>query len=850
MARSPVRFLALLRTCAVAAAVLALVDPHLRVVVQSRSVVILIDVSDSMGQDGRARAREAGLGILSAMGKKDRAAVALFAGDPALVAALSSPDKAATALSATHLSAPDPRSTDLEAALALARTILMDAPGERLVALVSDGRSTAGPAPDPDGLSTSGIRLLAVPIGTSPAQSGNLQLALPDSARPGESLAGTARIGAQIPGRYELIIRTDGRESATVPIESDGNAVSLPFAVEAGTGPYSRIDAILRATDGREADSASALVKLGGAGLALVAAGYGTSPIPDALAAQGIPARNMAPGSLPPTAQEYASVSCVILDDVPASSIPVGSLSALDAYVSGGGGLLIVGGSSSLGRGGYYDSPLERLLPVDTDLRKRLLFTRARLLFIIDASGSMSETVGNTAKQLAAMRAVAAALGELNPQDEVGILSFDSVPRWVHRFAPATDGEMAVASLSSMYQGGGTDIEGAVLEALRAFGPPGPTKRHAILLSDGFSARYDPAALAQRLNAASVSLSAIAVGEDVNEDELRALAEGSGGSYYRAELDALPLVTSAEAASLSRDLIIEGRVDIQPEADSDFGTRLASGAPPIQGYVLVRARSLATVHLNARLGENEADPLLIEWRYGAGKVAVFASDSGNRWLAPWSGRPVYNRIWASMVRRIEKPTADSGLRARTFAEDGRARIVAEALTSDGSLASGLRIIGTGSDGQSFVLAETAPGRYEARADPGKGLSVFDLRVEGGGDSDTPDTYMHTMAWAWTPASIESPEAGRDDETLARLASQTGGALLSSSGVQLPALRGGTASLSLRWELSSLALILFIAELLKRSVLHGRVGAARASISSWISARRADADALETPLSRR
>lgn len=843
-----IRGFLLLRLAALAAAALALLDLRLPLPRVGRALVILIDASDSVGAAGRSQARDAAASLLAGLSDADRVAVAVFAGSPRLMIPFSEPKLAVRLLESAALEASSPGTTDLAAALAFAATAARAATGDRAILLLSDGRATAGPVPG--GADSGGVPVYAVPVGQKAAGAASASTRLPLSARPGELVAGEATMTLPSPGRYEMETRVDGRAVETRSFVAEAGIREERFGLEAGGDGQRRVDVIVRDGLGKEAARASALVAVGSQGSALVVGGAEDrpSPIAVALSAQDIPVLAKGPSGLPSEQAGYAGISCVVLDDLSAANVPASSLALLAEYVAGGGGLLATGGMSSLGRGAYYDSPLDPALPVDTDVRKRLLFTRARLLFIVDSSGSMGETVGRSPKQLAAMKAVAAALGELNPQDEVGILSFDSQPHWVWRFAPAGDGSEALEALSGMREGGGTDLEAGVLEALRAFGPPGPTKRHAILMSDGLSASFDPVQLVGRLVESGVTLSAVAVGDEVNEEGMRQLAEGTGGSYYRAELDALPLIASEEAASLSRDLIVEGRLPLSPAEGSSLGRSLVAGAPPVGGYLLVRARPGSTVHLEAaRLPDGDAeiggaDPVLVEWRYGAGKSAVFASDSGTRWLSSWSGTPAYNRLWAALVRRLERPSSDRGLSARAYVEGSWTRVVAEARDGAGRLIPGLRLTGRTSDGLPFELEETAPGLYEGKTPVSEGLRTYRIGAEGEG-------AMQAEAWAYAHPGAESPERGRDDGMLARLARETGGAVLAADGLSLPPARTAFRPVRTGPACAVVALLAFLYELARRSLLNGRLARASSAIKAWGREKIAGADALETPLAR-
>ena len=53
-------------------------------------------------------------------------------------------------------------------------------------------------------------------------------------------------------------------------------------------------------------------------------------------------------------------------------------------------GLVKLGGDRSYSAGGYYDTPVERLLPVTMDVETEVRIPSLAVTFVIDKSGSMS----------------------------------------------------------------------------------------------------------------------------------------------------------------------------------------------------------------------------------------------------------------------------------------------------------------------------------------------------------------------------------------------------------------------------------------------------------------------------
>ncbi|MGE5597748.1 MAG: VWA domain-containing protein, partial [Bacteroidota bacterium] len=694
--------------------------------------------------------------------------------------------------------------------------------GNRSLVLFSDGRPTAGGEAT---AAAGNLPVHAVPVGGAGDGLFTQRLILPEAARAGETAPLRWQVWSGGQRSVTVTVAADGRVlgKERVAIPAGRNDLDLRFTVP-GPGLH-RVTLEVADDEGRPlAEAAGAgLLRVEGPRNILVVRDVGrSSPLTPALRTQGLAALERGVPDVPGSAVGLAGYAAVVLDDVAATALNAGQRKALASYVASGGGLLVVGGERSLGRGEYYATELEDLLPVQTDTRQRLFFSRANVLFVIDHSGSMSEMVGRTSKQMAAMRGVSAAIGELDPEDEVGVLTFDTEATWVLPFTPAGRRREIDRALAAIGEGGGTDMTSALREAARAFQDRGPVRRHVIFLTDGLSEGEGFELLCRRLRDMGATISTIAVGEQINEDLLRSMARWGKGRYYRATLDQIPRVMLQETVRISRDLIQEGLFTPGISAPADYLGGLEGGVPPVRGYLVTKPKRLATVNITVGKG----DPLLAVWRYGNGKVAVFASDSGRRWLAPWSGLPAYNRFWSQIVRHLERTAPDEGLRLSVWTEAGQVRVVAEALGPDRRFRTGLHLTGrvAGENGEAFNLVETAPGRYEATLPARKGWQDIEVRdtLEGG----------WAVGGVWNPPSAEMRAAGPDFLYLGRLSAANRGKVLSLAAPHLPEPRLSWEPVPLAGALVVLALLLFAAELVCRSTLLGQLTMARAALAAW------------------
>jgi len=205
-----------------------------------------------------------------------------------------------------------------------------------------------------------------------------------------------------------------------------------------------------------------------------------------------------------------------------------------------GGGLLMAGGDTSFGAGGYYKTPLERILPVDMDVKSRRELPRVSLVLLIDKSGSMGGTVSSGETKLDVVKSAAlSAIESLNPFDKVG-------PARIRRglaVGGAAHGRgghgVDRADLSTLAPGGGTIMYPALQEADRILETSStpleardPAHRRA-------HRRGEFEALVKKMARAKITVSTVAIGEDADSALLKDIARWGGGRTTRRAIPAM-----------------------------------------------------------------------------------------------------------------------------------------------------------------------------------------------------------------------------------------------------------------------------------------------------------------------
>jgi Ca-activated chloride channel family protein len=157
---------------------------------------------------------------------------------------------------------------------------------------------------------------------------------------------------------------------------------------------------------------------------------------------------------------------------------------------------------------------------------------------VIDRSGSM----GMEGKIENARSAVCALIDELRPDDVLSIVIYDDVVEVLRPAGRVGDKTLLRRLVDEIVPRGWTNLGGGMVEGFRQserYLREGYVNR-VVLVSDGLANRgiTDPGELdriARRYRQQGISLSAIGVGLEYNENLMVALANGGGGNYYYLE---------------------------------------------------------------------------------------------------------------------------------------------------------------------------------------------------------------------------------------------------------------------------------------------------------------------------
>lgn len=814
-----------LRAGALAALLIAWFNPKLFSSVDALDVIVSVDLSRSVGQEGREKA----LAVLESVGRNKnnntRTGLLGFARAPEWEF-LPKPEPSASDFGARL----DREETDLQAALQAAAAQVGEGRQGRIL-LISDGNENRGMALRAAPLlRAQGTQIWTLPVSLA---RGRNEIYLSDFALPqqvdsseGFTVEGKIESGRASPARIRLL--RDGKlvYERELQLKAGSNTISFRESLtQRGNHSY---ELTVESADDTLAENnlLQGVVEVKGPPRVLLVASEKDSQgvLARVLRVQGYAAVETGPSSSALTLAELAAFDLLVLDNVPAFQLTHAKLENVEKYVRDlGGGLLVIGGSQSYGAGGYYRTPLERILPVDMRPPARLDLPHVALLFVLDKSGSMGAgPEGGTKLDLAKAAALAAA-DIMNPTDQVGILAFDANWDWALPFRQVGKGEWITEKLAGLQSDGGTDLYKAMIEAQRVIAGKQAAIKHVIVLSDGLTDKADFNALVTKMARDGITVSTVSVGNDADVALMAEIAKiGKGRGYVALDPQTVPQIFTTETLLISRDLLIEKTVTPTVVAPDGALKGIAQhNLPPLRGYVLTYPKNRAELLMKAG-----NDPLLASWRYGLGRVTAFTSDLSGRWGKEWVTWPVLPQWVSQLSRDVMRKLLDSKMRTEFRADGDAVKVIADLVTKDGKFLNQLNlkasIASANRATQEQLLQQSAPGRYEGRFTPAqRGIHFLTLYAES-------QTGAAPLQVATVPYIAAYPREYRELRPnlslLSRLAEETGGEMLDAEKYQAgmqrlytPTAGKGSQGKPIWWPLAAAGLGLFLVDLISRSL---------------------------------
>ena len=403
----------------------------------------------------------------------------------------------------------------------------------------------------------------------------------------------------------------------------------------------------------------------------VLATRYQDDPVAKALAALDFTVETVSdPSKLKPGL--LAGARAVILNNIPAHAVPTDFMKSLDFFVrEQGGGLLMAGGEHSFGSGGYFQSPIDALLPVSMELKSEHRKLAVALAIVMDRSGSMSVGVGGgQTKMDLANSGAANAIELLGPMDQITVFAVDSEPT---KTIPLTrienkKAELAARARKIKSSGGGIFVYAGLKAAWDELKKSPAGTRHVILFSDAQDSEEpgDYKNLIQEMtdNGATISVIGLGTDKDVDSALLVDIAKlGNGRMFFSNQPMDIPKIFAQETVTIARSAFIKDPVGAQATGRwAEISPEPVDWFKQVDGYNLSYAREDATVSLVTT--DEYLAPLMAHTRRGLGRSAAVSFPLGGEFSESARNWPGYGDFLQTMGRFLMGEDTPPGIALR------------------------------------------------------------------------------------------------------------------------------------------------------------------------------------------
>jgi hypothetical protein len=432
--------------------------------------------------------------------------------------------------------------------------------------------------------------------------------------------------------------------------------------------------------------------------------------------------------------------------------------------------------------------------------------------------------------------AILRAASALTARDELGVVAFDEAAHWVVQTAPLAGLADLQSRIAGITPNGQTNIFTGLDQAVQSLEKATATRRHIILLTDGWSSSGAYDEILERMKAAGITLSTVGAGGGSNPF-LEGLAEKGGGRFYdAANPGSIPDIFLKETQQVSGQQIVEEAFFPILTSNSPILRGIEGGFPQLLGYNGTTAKPAAqTVFVTAR-----DDPLLAQWQYGLGRSVAWTSDATGKWAKDWVSWQAFSKFFSQLVGWTFPGEETAGIETQFVTRGGQTYLRVESVAEDGSprdfYATQAQLVGPDFNAVAVPLPQVAPGVYEAPLGE-LPSGAYAVRVTQTRSGDSP---LGRTTGLVAPTAAEYRLLGANLPLLAAIRNATGGKELDTPADAWIHDLATTSSSTALWPLLLvLALLLWPLDIALRRVSLGRRDFAdgRRWISDTIRGRR-------------
>lgn len=699
--------------------VFALTIPQLLLPIKGTTVVFLADRSASVSS--------AQSDILAWIEKSveqkntdDSFAVATFGGDVASEQSLTKKESVISQFS----SEVDDSETSIESGIRFASSFIPDEESGRIV-LFSDGNETIGTAVDMVYLlKKTGIELDIVPLKVPTKNDISLQdLSVTPSLYQGEQADLSVTVSSHVAQKATIRISLNNEEvmKKSVYVKEGTNVFSFSHTMkETGMQVY-KTEIVANEDAYVENNTLYSITNVKGIPKVLIVEEK-ASPLIRILSGNGFKVESTVPEKLPTSLSGYLDYQSIVFNNVPATSISQNQMELIEQSVKEfGNGFVMTGGENSFGLGGYFKTPIEKLLPVDMDIKGKKEIPSLGLVIVMDRSGSMS---GN--KLTLAKEAAARSVDLLNDGDTFGFIAFDDRPWQIVETGPLQDKETVMEQIRTVSSGGGTEIYSPLELAYEQLRKTKLQRKHIILLTDGQSNSVNNyETLVEEGKKDKITLSTVSIGNDADKMFLEDLSIWGAGRYYDVvDSSVIPSILSRETVMATKTYIEDNPFYPTIQSVGGWGKLFVEGVPQMNAYIATTAKQRS----DQVLLSTKEDPVLAEWQYGMGTTIAFTSDLTGKWSGDWP----HWQNWGSFLNQLitkTLPKYDSEPYAITMDHSGEETILTLQAATNNLNPLSASIVSEKGVSVNHNTKLVAPGKYEITVPKQTGMYFLSVQQE-------------------------------------------------------------------------------------------------------------------------
>ncbi|TLS38243.1 VWA domain-containing protein [Pseudalkalibacillus caeni] len=755
------------RTFIVICLVTAIAGLQVMVPQQGVSTVFVVDRSDSVSK----QENEMVLKLKEAVKSKqedDQFAV-IAAGKNAEVEL--SLQKETRAISGFHTIV-EPGHTGLSNGLRLGGSLLSAGDRGRVV-LLSDGNETTGNAVQQAGfLKQQGIRVDVLPVEPRYGEDVAVETAeISPSLYVGETASLTVIVKSNIEANSRIRVYEDNRiiGDQRVEVRKGSNEYAFEVNVEEPGFHQYRAEILSDKDTITENNETFTISEVKGTPRVLVVEGTGGegANLTTALKSTEMQVETIQPELLPTNLAAYLQYKTIVFANVSATKVTQKQMDLIHSAVKDfGTGFIMTGGDNSFGLGGYFKTPIEKVLPVEMDLKGKKELPSLGMVIVLDRSGSMSGYKLQLAKEAAAR-----SVELLRDKDTLGFIAFDDRPWQIIDTKPIANKKKAMGKVRSITAGGGTEIFTSLDLAYQQLKPLKLQRKHIILLTDGQSAtNSDYLTTIENGKEDNITLSTVAIGSDADGILLEELAGAGGGRYYDVQdASTIPSILSRETVLTTRTYIENDPFYPKVIQGNEWQHHFAEGMPEMNAYVATTPKSRA----ETALVSGKEDPILTSWQYGLGRSIAWSSDLKGEWSGEWPSWDNWATFWNDLVTWTFPKYENQVYEIEKNIEGDQVKILIDS-KGKSSLPLKATIVDNNGREQEPKVKATAPGKYEVDFTGSPGVYSVQLS-EMSGDNVT-SMFKTGIA---VPYSDEYRIKPVNTQKLREIAEAGGGVVLSS-----------------------------------------------------------------------